>query len=76
MPKAEEFNPQVLAELPDDALLEAVQRQTFRFFWEGAQPDCGMLVSSRSSCLLGGGSTGGRAPSFGVSLPNSGRKSC
>ncbi len=31
-----------MAELPDDALLEAVQRQTFRFFWEGAHPDCGM----------------------------------
>ncbi len=24
--------------LPDDQLLEAVQRQTFRFFWEGAHP--------------------------------------
>jgi len=26
-----------LAKLSDDALLEAVQRQTFRFFWEGAE---------------------------------------
>lgn len=26
------------ARLPDDEVLEAVQRQTFRFFWEGAHP--------------------------------------
>ena len=31
-----------LADLPDDILLEAVQRQTFRFFWEGAEPVSGM----------------------------------
>ncbi len=31
-----------LAELPDDALLDAVQRQTFRFFWEGAHPASGL----------------------------------
>src|SRR5258707_627744 len=31
-----------LADLPDDELLEAVQRQTFRFFWEGAEPVSGM----------------------------------
>ena len=31
-----------LSALPDDELLEAVQRQTFRFFWEGAHPDCGL----------------------------------
>ena len=37
-----ESNPRSLAELPDDALLEAVQRQTFRFFWEGAHPDSGL----------------------------------
>jgi hypothetical protein len=33
---------QALSALPDDELLEAVQRQTFRFFWEGAHPDCGL----------------------------------
>ena len=27
-----------LLQLKDDALLEAVARQTFRFFWEGAEP--------------------------------------
>jgi hypothetical protein len=31
-----------LLDLPDEALLEAVQRQTFRFFWEGAEPVSGM----------------------------------
>ena len=30
--------PAALAELPDEALLEQVQRQTFRYFWEGAHP--------------------------------------
>ncbi len=35
-------NASALARLADDPLLEAVQRQTFRFFWEGAQPDSGM----------------------------------
>jgi hypothetical protein len=34
--------PAALAALPDDELLEAVQRQTFRFFWEGAHPLCGL----------------------------------
>ncbi len=30
------LTPATLAGLPDDALLEQVQRQTFRFFWEVA----------------------------------------
>jgi hypothetical protein len=33
---ADSSGPAALAELPDDALLEQVQRQTFRYFWEGA----------------------------------------
>ncbi len=36
-----------LAQLPDDDLLEAVQRQTFRFFWEGAHPVCGLALDRR-----------------------------
>lgn len=28
--------------LPDGALVDLVQRQTFRFFWEGAHPVCGL----------------------------------
>jgi hypothetical protein len=36
------MTPEALAALPDDALLEAVQRQTFRFFWEGAHEMSGL----------------------------------
>ncbi len=36
------FSPSKLAGLPDDELLEAVQRQTFRFFWEAAHPHSGL----------------------------------
>src|SRR5262245_16905699 len=28
--------------LPDEALIELVQHQTFRYFWEGAHPLCGL----------------------------------
>src|SRR5258708_28018001 len=31
-----------LAILPDDDLLETVQRQTYNFFWEGAHPQSGL----------------------------------
>src|ERR1700742_2540623 len=31
-----------LAALPDEALLEAIQRQTFKFFWEGSHPISGL----------------------------------
>src|SRR6202045_5406046 len=30
------------AGLPDAGLIDLVQRQTFRFFWEGAHPLCGL----------------------------------
>lgn len=33
-----------LAALPDDELLEIVQRQTFHFFWEGAHPVSGLAL--------------------------------
>jgi hypothetical protein len=36
------LSPAALAALPDDALLEAVQRQTFRFFWECSHPHSGL----------------------------------
>ncbi|MDQ0393917.1 glucoamylase family protein [Labrys monachus] len=39
---ADRLPPAQLAELPDDDLLEAVQRRTLRFFWEGAEPASGM----------------------------------
>src|SRR5690349_5227312 len=34
--------PEAVAELPDDALIDVVQRQTFRYFWEGAHPVSGL----------------------------------
>ena len=38
-----------LAALPDGELLETVQRQTFRYFWEGAHPDSGLAFDRRTS---------------------------
>ena len=38
------------ASLPDEALMDLVQRQTFRFFWEGTHWTCPELVESH--CLL------------------------
>jgi len=35
-------SPETLAALPDEALLEELQKQTFRFFWEGAEPVSGL----------------------------------
>jgi hypothetical protein len=37
-----------LASLSDEALLEAVQRQTFRYFWDGAHPVSALAVDRRS----------------------------
>jgi len=42
-------DPNKLAELADDALLEIVQRQTFRYFWEGAHPVSGLAFDRRTS---------------------------
>jgi len=42
-------DPAKLAALSDDALLEAVQRQTFRYFWEGAHPASGLAFDRRTS---------------------------
>ena len=35
--------------MPDDALLEIVQRQTFRYFWEAAHPVTGLAFDRRSA---------------------------
>jgi hypothetical protein len=40
--KTESLKPADLTALPDEALLEAVQRQTFGFFWEAAHPVSGL----------------------------------
>ena len=37
-PAASAPSPAALARLPNDELLDAVQRRTFRFFWDGADP--------------------------------------
>ena len=37
-----EPSPADLADLPDDRLLEELQKRTFRFFWEGAEPASGL----------------------------------
>ncbi len=42
-------SPSSLAALPDDALIDAVQRQTFRFFWEGSHPSSGLAPDRRTS---------------------------
>jgi hypothetical protein len=42
------LSPAELAALPDDDLLDAVQRQTFRFFWDGAHPVSGLAGDRRS----------------------------
>jgi hypothetical protein len=38
-----------LARLPDEALLDAVQRRTFDFFWDGAHPLCGLAGDRRTT---------------------------
>ena len=50
-------DPAQLAALPDDALLEVVQRQTFRYFWEGAHPDSGWLAFDRRTSRKRAGDT-------------------
>jgi hypothetical protein len=42
-------HPEKLARLSDDALLEVVQRQTFRYFWDAAHPVSGLAYDRRSS---------------------------
>ena len=43
----EELSPARLATLADEELLERVQRQTFRFFWEAAHPLSGLAPDRR-----------------------------
>jgi len=40
--KSRSLGPAELAALPDGELLEAVQRQTFGFFWDAAHPVSGL----------------------------------
>ena len=41
------LTPKALAALPDDQLLNAIQRQTFRYFWDGADPSTGLAADRR-----------------------------
>ncbi|MDB6090763.1 MAG: hypothetical protein JWN85_3547 [Gammaproteobacteria bacterium] len=66
-PIEKETNPRNLAGLPDDELLERVQRQTFRFFWEGSHPESGLArdrIPPRSPAHADLVATGGSG--FGV----------
>jgi hypothetical protein len=45
-PEAAALSPASLAALPDQELVELVQRQTFRFFWEGSHPVSGLAPDS------------------------------
>ncbi len=47
MSKSRSLTPSALALLPEEELLEAVQRQTFAFFWEGAHPVSGLSADRR-----------------------------
>jgi hypothetical protein len=49
MPKSKSMTPSALAMLPEEELLEAVQRQTFAFFWEGAHPVSGLAADRRKT---------------------------
>ncbi|MGH8519516.1 MAG: hypothetical protein ACREUE_18845, partial [Panacagrimonas sp.] len=40
-------DPRVLLGLPDDALIDRIQQQTFRFFWEGAERASGLAPDRR-----------------------------
>ena len=43
------MSPKALAALPDAQLLEQIQRQTFRFFWEGADPTTALAPDRRKT---------------------------
>jgi hypothetical protein len=47
--KAARLKPAALAALRDGQLLEEIQRQTFRFFWEGAHPVSGLAPDRRKT---------------------------
>ncbi|WP_076999012.1 glucoamylase family protein [Variovorax sp. KK3] len=48
MLKKDDRTPKALAALPDDELIEAVQRQTFRYFWDGADAASGLALDRRT----------------------------
>jgi len=62
-----DVSPAALARLPDDALLDALQRRTFRFFWEGAEPVSGLARDrNRQSADAGNALAAVGGSGFGV----------
>ena len=67
-------SPASLAALPEDELLERVQRQTFNFFWDGSHPVSGLVPdrcttredASDDKCAIGGSGFGVMALIVGV----------
>jgi len=47
-PADQQTSVESLLALDDEALVEAVQRQTFRFFWEGSHPQSGLAPDRRT----------------------------
>jgi hypothetical protein len=45
---SDDRDPKTLAALPDEDLIDAVQRRTFRFFWDGAHPGSGLAPDRRT----------------------------
>jgi hypothetical protein len=50
---ADTVEPRAIASLPDAQLLELVQRQTFRYFWDGAHPASGLVFDRRGRTPAG-----------------------
>jgi hypothetical protein len=44
-----EVSPKSLAALPAELVFEAVQRQTFKYFWDGAHPVSGLALDRRTT---------------------------
>ncbi len=59
-------DPKALAALPDEALIEAVQRQTFRYFWDGADEASGLALDRRSAGAPGDGKVAIGGSGFGI----------
>jgi hypothetical protein len=51
MADAAEPSPRDIGSLPDEELLEIVQRRTFRYFWDGAHPVSGLVFDRRGTSV-------------------------
>ena len=57
--KSEQSAQASLFAMPDELLLEFIQRQTFKYFWEFAHPNCGMACERNSEEYRNVVTTGG-----------------